>query len=484
MNLKRFPIISIMGHVDHGKTSLINCIKSKSKIDVEEGGITQRTFAYYIKTSYGNFTFLDTPGHADFLLIRKRSIRIADIIILVIAADDGIMPQTIEIIEYSNKFKIPLIIAINKIDKIKSNINKIKNELFNYNIISDKLGGETQFVYISAKFNKGIDKLLESIFIQSEIMELKYNETGLTHGIVIESYLDKKKGPVILVILKEGFVKKGDFIVCDSEYGRVRRINSMLGNILDIAKPFIPVEILGMSGIPKSGCRLVMVNNIKKAKNMILKNIKKIEINKDIITKNNYKCTKELNLILKSNLQSSLEVIKNSLQKLSNEKIFLNIIKHEVGHVNENDILLSKTSNSVLIGFNTKISSDIKKIILLEKLIYVEDNIIYSLIKKIKNIIKKFCSVDNKFLSIAKILNVFKISKKYTILGCFIKSGLFKKNNKIKIISNNLEISTSKIISIKKFKENVEEINANSECGFCIKGCNNVKLGDIIQKVD
>ncbi|WMC17659.1 MAG: translation initiation factor IF-2 [Enterobacteriaceae bacterium PSmelAO3-2] len=485
---KRSPIITIMGHVNHGKTTLLDYIRSTKLVSQELGKITQHIGIYNIKTKYGFITFFDTPGHEAFTSMRKRGIKNSDIIVLVIAANDGIMPQTIEIIKYSQKLNIPLIIAINKIDKIDKininiNINNIKNELSQYKIISEEWGGEIQFVNISAKIGTGVDNLINAILLQTEILELKEKKKALSKGIIIESYFDKSNGLVVTMLLKQGILKKNDIIIYNSEYNSIKSIFNIFGKKKKLIKSSIPIEITGFNNIPKIGDKVLFLNNDNIYKD-ILNTEKQLNNKNEIknIFKYNISNLNKINIILKSDALGYCEVISNELLKLSNEKIKINIISLGVGNISENDSILALNNNAIILGFNVYIEYSVNKMINFENL----DIRYYSVIYKLINDIKKEINLltfknNNKKIGLANILNVFKFEKLGLIAGCLITQGLIKYKSKIKIIRNNKIIYIGKIDSLKYFKKNVKEVNNGMECGIYIKNFNNFKIKDKIE---
>ncbi|WP_115956217.1 translation initiation factor IF-2 [Candidatus Purcelliella pentastirinorum] len=485
----RPPIVTIMGHVDHGKTSLLKYINSNKKKYEEDGNITQNLYSYQINTKKGLITFIDTPGHSAFTKMRSSGAQITDIIVLIIAADDGIMPQTIEAINQAQKVKVPIIVAINKIDIVKSKSKEIKKELTKYNIIPEEWGGENLFVEISAKFGKGVNKLLENIILQSEILELKTNINTLAKGVVIESYLDKQKGPIINVITKEGILKKGDIILCGTEYGKIKAMHNENNEKINKVFPSIPVKILGLSGIPNIGDIITVTNNEKIAKelasyrkkqkreikfNKIIKNDKK-----DIFKENIHK----INILIKASNHGQLKAILDTIHQLKTKNIKINIISYNIGWITETDINLANTTKSIIFGFNVKSENIIKKIIKNTKVKIKYHNIIYKLIEDIKfiikNIEKKQKNKNKK--GIAEVKNIFKSLNFGTIAGCLIKKGTIKNFSNIVVIRNDTIIHNGKIESLRRFKTDVKEVNTGSECGITIKNLNNILPGDIIK---
>ncbi|CRK85615.1 Translation initiation factor IF-2 [Candidatus Providencia siddallii] len=489
----RAPIVTIMGHVDHGKTSLLDYIRSTKVAHGESGGITQHIGAYHVQTKKGMITFLDTPGHAAFTSMRSRGAKITDIIVLVIAADDGVMPQTIEAIQHAKAAKVPIIVAINKIDKIESVQDNIKNELSKYNIISESWGGDTQFINISAKKGIGIDHLLDAIILQSEMLELKTVHKGMARGTIIESYIDKGRGPVATILVQEGTLNVGDIVLCGFEYGRIKAIRNELGKNTQSAGPSIPVEILGLSNIPSIGDEASVVRNEKKAREVALyrqgkfRDIKlarqqkyKLETIFSNIEENKIH---ELNIIIKTDVQGSCEAITDSLLKLSTDKIKIKIICSGVGGISETDATLATASNAIIIGFNVRADSAAKRLIENENINIRYYSIIYSLIDDIKQAMNGMLEPSYKYqiIGLAQVRNIFKSPKFNTIAGCIVTEGVIKRNNSIRILRNNIVIYEGEIESLRRFKDDVNEVNNGIECGIAIKNYNDMHINDIIE---
>ncbi|MCW5197582.1 translation initiation factor IF-2 [Buchnera aphidicola] len=489
----RPPIVTVMGHVDHGKTSLLDCIRKTSTVLKEKGGITQSIGAYHVKINNKRITFLDTPGHAAFTSMRARGAQITDIVVLIVAADDGVMPQTIEAIQHAQFAKVPIIVAINKIDKNNINIEKINNELMKYNILSEELGGENIFVKISVKLNKGIKNLLNSILLQSEMLELSTYSKGMATGIVIESFLEKGRGIVSTIIVKEGELKKGDIVLCGLEYGKIKSIKNEHQKDLLKVGPSIPVEILGLSGLPFAGDILTVVRSEKKAKEVALYRKEKYKqkffskqkkINLENLFDNiNKKNISELNIILKSNSKGSLEAISSAIKKLSHKEVNINIISANVGRINETDAYLANTSNSIIIGFNVRADISAKKIIKKENLDLRYYSVIYNLINEIKSSIYGMLSPKYKqeVLGLAEVRSIFKSPKFGFIAGCMVIEGIIKRNHPIRILRDHLVIYEGELESIRRFKEDVKKVRHGTECGIGIKNYNDIKVNDIIE---
>ncbi|XRX42942.1 MAG: translation initiation factor IF-2 [Buchnera aphidicola (Tetraneura sorini)] len=494
----RPPVVTIMGHVDHGKTTLLDYIRSTNIVKRESGGITQHIGAYHVNTNknHDSITFLDTPGHAAFTAMRARGAHITDIVVLVVASDDGVKPQTIEAINHAKLAKVPIIVAINKIDKASINIEEIKSQLSNYEIVSEDWGGDNIFVKISAKTGKGINELLSVISLQAEMLELYTFTDGIATGVVIESYLDKGRGPLATVIIKNGKLKKGDVVVCGFEYGRIRAILNENKKFVNSIGASIPVEILGLSGVPNSGDLLTVVKNEKIAKEISIKRkdkirSKKFKKNKEINLENMFKNinkegSKELNVILKADCKGSLEAISDSLLKendIEKNYVKLNIISSGVGGITETDASLSIASNSVILGFNVRADSSAKRIINLEKLDVRYYSVIYDLLNEVKSacIGKLSPKIKQKIIGLAEVRSIFKSPKYGNIAGCMVINGIIKKNSLVKVLRNNIVIYTGELESLRRFKEDINEIRNNMECGIRIKNYHDVNIKDTIE---
>lgn len=496
---KRSPIVTIMGHVDHGKTTLLDCIRS-TKIALNEiGGITQSIGAYHIKIkNKQGITFLDTPGHEAFTAMRARGTKITDIVVLVVAADDGLMPQTVEAIQHAQAASVPIIVAINKIDKPHANPKQIKNALSQYNIIPEEWGGDNIFVEISAKSNIGINYLIDAIILQSEILELDAVNLGMASGIVIESYLDKGKGPVANILVCEGTLKKGDIILCGFEYGRIRSIQNDLGQEIIQAGPSIPAKIFGLSGIPIAGDKFNIVRKEKKAREVAFYRQEKFREKKlanqqknkfeniysNIQTINTIKNNQNINILLKADVQGTIEAIKYALFSLFKDKILMKIIYSGVGNITETDVALANTASAMMLGFNVKINNSAKKIVKKENLDCRCYSIIYHLIADMKKFIEIYLKKDNiklNILGLAEVRDVFKSPKFGTIAGCIVKEGYIQKNKNIKITRKNHIIYEGMMDSLRRFKDDVNEVKNGMECGISIKNYDDIICGDIIE---
>ncbi|WP_420021844.1 translation initiation factor IF-2 [Buchnera aphidicola] len=489
----RPPIVTMVGHVDHGKTSLLDYIRSTKVAFKEAGGITQYIGAYHVNTSQGIVTFLDTPGHAAFTAMRARGTKITDIVVLVVAADDGVMPQTIEAIQHAKNANVPIIVAINKIDKTTSNINKIKKELMKYSIISEEFGGENIFVLVSAKTGIGVDNLLSAILLQAEMLELKTVHTGMATGIVIESFLDIQRGPVATVLINEGTLHIHDIAICGAEHGKIKLLRNEFHENVSLAGPSIPVEVFGLSGVPRTGDKLIVVRNEKKAKELSLyrkvqyrenklSNIKKIDMN-NLFDQISTKKISDLNIILKADTQGSLEVILDSLNLISDKVIKINVIMSGVGSITETDAYLSITTASTLIGFNVRADISAKKVIELEHLNVRYYSIIYNLISDVKVVMSGLLIPINeqKVIGLAEVRSIFKAPKFGLVAGCMVKEGIIKKSNPIRVLRDNIVIYEGELESLRRFKEDVIEVRIGFECGIGVKNYNDIRIGDVIE---
>ncbi|MCV2499917.1 MAG: translation initiation factor IF-2 [Candidatus Lightella neohaematopini] len=490
----RSPIITIAGHVDHGKTSLLDFIRSTNLVNQEIGGITQTIKAYQINKNNKTITFIDTPGHNSFTNMRIRGIKITDIIVLIIAADDGVMPQTIEVIEQAKLYQIPIIIAINKIDKSNSNIEKIKRDLAKYSIISKEWGGKNQFVYISAKLGIGINDLMQTISLQAESLNLKTIFNGPAKGTIIESYLDKKRGPIAVVLIHEGILKIGDLMLCGLTHGRVRAMYDDNNNCITTALPSTPVKILGLPSLLNSGDLLVSLNNEKHIKNILAYRKRKIselktnnnikELSIDNIFNNSDKKVNKLNFLIKTDTYGINEVIVNTLNRLSNDTLQIKIINSSIGNINETDISLANSFKAIIIGFNIRINNYIRKISANNNVCIKCYSVIYNLIDDIKQMIDDIIYQNQapmkKLLGIAEVRNIF-VSKSYTIAGCMVVNGNIKQYANVNVLRNNKIIFSGVIESLKRFKDNVNEVRNGMDCGIVIKNYNNVLIGDTIK---
>lgn len=489
----RAPVVTIMGHVDHGKTSLLDYIRSTKVASGEAGGITQHIGAYHVETDKGMITFLDTPGHAAFTSMRARGAKATDIVVLVIAADDGVMPQTIEAIQHAKAANVPVVVAVNKIDKHEADPDRVKNELSQYGVVAEEWGGENQFINVSAKKGTGIDELLEAILLQAEVLELKAVRTGMASGVVIESYLDKGRGSVATILVQEGTLNKGDIVLCGFEYGRIRAMRNELGEDIQSAGPSIPVEILGLSNVPSAGDEATVVRDEKKAREVALyrqgkfREVKlarqqKSKLENMFANMEDGKIS-ELNIVLKTDVQGSCEAITDSLQKLSTDEVKVKIIGSGVGGITETDVTLAAASNAIIIGFNVRADAAARRIVESENLDLRYYSVIYSLIDEIKQAMSGMLAPEYKqqIIGLAEVRDVFKSPKFGAIAGCMVVEGIIKRNNPIRVLRDNVVIYEGELESLRRFKDDVNEVRNGMECGIGVKNYNDVRVGDMIE---
>ncbi|EBG9787577.1 translation initiation factor IF-2 [Salmonella enterica] len=489
----RAPVVTIMGHVDHGKTSLLDYIRSTKVASGEAGGITQHIGAYHVETDNGMITFLDTPGHAAFTSMRARGAQATDIVVLVVAADDGVMPQTIEAIQHAKAAGVPVVVAVNKIDKPEADPDRVKNELSQYGILPEEWGGESQFVHVSAKAGTGIDELLDAILLQAEVLELKAVRKGMASGAVIESFLDKGRGPVATVLVREGTLHKGDIVLCGFEYGRVRAMRNELGQEVLEAGPSIPVEILGLSGVPAAGDEVTVVRDEKKAREVALyrqgkfREVKLARQQKSKLENMFANMTEgevhEVNIVLKADVQGSVEAISDSLLKLSTDEVKVKIIGSGVGGITETDATLAAASNAILVGFNVRADASARKVIESESLDLRYYSVIYNLIDEVKAAMSGMLSPELKqqIIGLAEVRDVFKSPKFGAIAGCMVTEGTIKRHNPIRVLRDNVVIYEGELESLRRFKDDVNEVRNGMECGIGVKNYNDVRVGDMIE---
>ena len=485
----RPPVVTIMGHVDHGKTSLLDALRDANVVSGEHGGITQHIGAYQVKTEKNQIiTFIDTPGHAAFTEMRARGSKITDIVVLVVAANDGIMPQTIEAIQHSKAAKVPIIVAINKCDLPDKNITKIKNDLMKYELIAEDFSGDTLFIEVSATTKMNLDKLKENILLQSEMLDLSASFSGSATGVVIESKIDKGKGPVSTVLITNGLLKKADYFVCGNTYGKIRAMINHEGKIVDEAFPSMPVEILGMNESVFAGAEFAVTENEEKAKEISEFNrsssgtVKKVVKDKTSIFENiNNK--EELNIIIKSDVQGSSEALKNAINKIEHPEVKANIILSDIGMINESDVSLAKASNALLIGFNVKPNNQAKKLAEQQHVEIKYFNIIYEVLELIEKGLSGLLEPEVKetVIGTAEILKVFKVSDAGKIAGSKVTDGEIKNKAKARLIRDGAVVYTGEILSIFREKNQVKEVKNGLECGISLKDFIDFKEKDIIE---
>lgn len=489
----RAPVVTIMGHVDHGKTSLLDYIRSTRVAAGEAGGITQHIGAYHVETDHGMVSFLDTPGHAAFSAMRARGAQVTDIVVLVVAADDGVKPQTIEAIQHSKAAGVPLIIAVNKMDKPEANPDRVKQELSQHEVIPEDWGGDTQFIEVSAKTGDGIDALLDAILLQAEVLELTAVKEGPARGIVVESSLDKGRGPVATILVQSGKLKKGDMLVCGQEFGRVRALLDENRQPIESAGPSIPVEVLGLSGVPNAGDEVIAVADERKARELAAV---RQETNRDnrlaaqkaakldeFFSKMTEGDVGVINLIIKADVQGSVEALRESLLKLSTDEVKVKVVASAVGGINETDINLAATSDAFVIGFNVRADAAARRAAEDRGLDIRYYSIIYEVIDDVKKALSGLLSpeVREEIIGLAEVRDVFRSSKLGAIAGCMVVEGMVKRNNPIRVLRDNVVIYEGVLESLRRLKDDVMEVKAGTECGIGVKNYNDVKPGDQIE---
>ncbi|MED5611835.1 bacterial translation initiation factor 2 (bIF-2) [Pseudomonas delhiensis] len=491
--VSRAPVVTVMGHVDHGKTSLLDYIRRAKVAAGEAGGITQHIGAYHVETDRGMVTFLDTPGHAAFTAMRARGAQATDIVILVVAADDGVMPQTQEAVQHAKAAGVPIVVAINKIDKPDANPDNIKNGLAALDVIPEEWGGDAPFVPVSAKMGTGVDELLEAVLLQAEVLELKATPSAPGRGVVVESRLDKGRGPVATVLVQDGTLRQGDMILCGVNYGRVRAMLDENGKPIKEAGPSIPVEILGLDGTPDAGDEVTVVADEKKAREVALfrqgkfREVKlarqqsaKLE---NIFESMGQEEKKTLNIVLKADVRGSLEALQGSLSGLGNEEVQVRVVGGGVGGITESDANLALASNAVLFGFNVRADAGARKIVEAEGLDMRYYNVIYDIIEDVKKALTGMLGSDvrENILGIAEVRDVFRSPKFGAVAGCMVTEGLVHRNRPIRVLRDDVVIFEGELESLRRFKDDVAEVRAGMECGIGVKSYNDVRVGDKIE---
>ena len=490
----RPPTITIMGHVDHGKTSLLDYIRASRVASGEAGGITQHIGAYQVETKNGLLTFLDTPGHAAFTSMRARGANCTDIVILVVAADDGVKPQTIEAIQHAKAADVPIIVAVNKIDKEGANVENVKTELTKYEVQPEEWGGENIFVEVSAKEGTGVDNLLESISLLSEVLELKAVSKGSATGVVLESALDKGKGATATILIQKGCMNTGDNILCGKEFGKIRAMIDQNGKRVDTALPSTPVVILGLSGAPEVGDEVLSAVNDKKIRDIAAIRKTKIRDNKfasqyqaptldNIFSNLKQGEIPSFNILLKADVQGSAQAICESLLKLNTDEVIVKIISSSAGAINESDISLAEASNAMIMGFNVRADSQAKKTVNEKKIDLRYYSVIYNLIDDVKLGMSGLLSpeIREEILGLAEVKDVFKSSAMGAVAGCQVIEGAVKKGNPIRVLRDNVVIYEGELESLRRHKDDVKEVKTGTECGIAVKNYNDVKPGDNIE---
>ena len=491
--LPRAPVVTVMGHVDHGKTSLLDYIRRTKVATGEAGGITQHIGAYHVKTGRGIVTFLDTPGHEAFTAMRARGAKATDIVILVVAADDGVMPQTKEAIAHAKAAGVPIVVAINKIDKQGANVNRVTQELVAEDVIPEEYGGDIPFVPVSAKSGQGIDSLLENVLLQAEILELTAPVEAMAKGLVIEARLDKGRGPVATVLVQSGTLHRGDVVLVGQEYGRIRAMLSETGKAISEAGPSIPVEIQGLTGVPTAGEEIVVLNDERKAREIGLfrqGKFRDVKLAKQQAAKleNMFENigegeVKSLPLIIKTDVQGSQEALASSLLKLSNDEVRVQIVHAAVGGITETDVNLALASQAVIIGFNTRADAQARHQAESNGVDIRYYNIIYDAIDEVKAAMSGMLAPEKRehALGLVEIRQVINVSRVGAIAGCFVTEGLVRRGSPVHLLRDNVVIWSGEIDSLKRFKDDVKEVKANFECGLTLKNYNDIKVGDQIE---
>lgn len=488
----RPPVVTIMGHVDHGKTSLLDYIRATKVASGEAGGITQHIGAYHVETAKGVITFLDTPGHEAFTAMRARGAKSTDIVVLVVAADDGVMPQTIEAIQHAKAAKVPIVVAINKMDKPDADPDRVQNELSHQGVIAEAWGGDAMFAPISAKTGFGVEELLDSILLQAEVLDLKAVAEGPARGVIIESRVDKGRGPVATMLVQTGTLHRGDVLLAGTEYGRVRAMVGDNGRPTDKAGPSIPVEVLGLSGTPSAGDEAIVVVNERKAREVALfrqgkfrdiklaRSITKLE---NIFERMSEGKVNSLNVVVKADVQGSVEAITDALGKLSTDEVKVNILASGVGGITSSDINLAIASSAIVLGFNVRADATARRLAENENVELRYYSVIYDLIDQVKAALSGLLAPEykEKIIGLAEVREVYRSSKWGAIAGCTVVEGVMKRNATIRVLRDNVVIYKGVLESLRRFKEDAGEVRSGMECGIGVKDYNDVKVGDQIE---
>ncbi len=489
----RPPVVTIMGHVDHGKTSLLDYIRQSNIIGGESGGITQHIGAYFVKIEGGDIVFLDTPGHEAFTAMRARGAKVTDIIVLVVAADDGVMPQTVEAVNHARAASIPIIVAINKIDKPEANIDKVTRELAELELVPEAWGGETISGHISAKTGEGVEELLELILLQAEVLELKENPDKAARGTIIEAKLDKSRGPIATVLIKSGTLKQGDYFICGEHYGKLRAMLNHHGRQVKSAGPSIPVETYGISGVPKAGDEFIVVGDEKTAKQVIearqakartagvsRRGIISLDELFDRIKEGEIK---ELNLILKADVQGSIEALSDSLHKLSTEEVKVKIIHSSTGAITETDVMLASASGAIIIGFNVRANPRVTEVAAKEEVDIRYYDVIYNVIKDIRMAMAGLLEpiYRENIIGRADIKEIFHVPKVGTVAGCYVTDGHVERNANVRLLRDEVVVFDGKISSLRRFKDDAKEVQSGYECGIGLENFQDIKPGDVFE---
>jgi translation initiation factor IF-2 len=489
----RAPVVTIMGHVDHGKTSLLDYIRRTRVAAGEAGGITQHIGAYHVETEKGVITFLDTPGHEAFTAMRARGAKATDIVILVVAADDGVMPQTVEAVQHAKAGGVPLVVAVNKIDKPEADPDRVKNELTAKDVIPEEWGGDTMFVEVSAKTGDGVDALLDAILLQAEVLELTAVADGPAKGVVIESRLDKGRGPVASILVQSGTLRKGDVLLSGQEYGRVRAMLDEAGNMVNEVGPSMPVEVLGLSGAPNAGDEAVVVADERKAREVALfrqGKFREVKLARQQAAKleNVFEQMEEgriasLNIVLKADVQGSVEALNDALTKLSTGEVKVTIVASGVGGITESDVNLAVASEAILVGFNVRANAQAKRLVEEQGVDLHYYSVIYDVVDEVKKALTGMLAPEFKeqIIGLAEVRDVFRSPKFGAIAGCMVVEGVVKRNNPIRVLRDNVVIYEGELESLRRFKDDVGEVRNGMECGIGVKNYNDVRAGDHIE---
>ncbi len=489
----RAPVVTVMGHVDHGKTSLLDHIRRTRVASGEAGGITQHIGAYHVETPRGMITFLDTPGHEAFTAMRARGAKVTDLVVLVVAADDGVMPQTIEAVHHAKAAKVSVVVAVNKIDKPEANPERIKQELSGQGVVPEEWGGDTMFVDVSAKTGEGIDRLLESVLLQAEVLELKAARDAPAKGFVIEARLDKGRGPVATVLVQSGTLRRGDIVLAGAAYGRVRAMLDEAAHSVDAAGPSIPVEIQGLSEVPTAGEEFVVLTDERKAREIALfrqgkfRDVK-LAKQQSVKLENMFEQmgeggVKTLSLVIKADVQGSYEALAHALQKLSTDEVKVSIIHNGVGAITESDINLALASNAVVIGFNTRPDATARKLIGTSNVDVRYYNVIYDAVDEVRAALSGMLAPERKerVIGLVEIRQVFRISKVGSVAGCYVLDGVVKRQAGLRLLREGVVVFTGELDSLKRFKDDVREVKAGFECGLSLKGYDDIREGDQLE---
>ncbi len=494
--ITRSPVVTVMGHVDHGKTSLLDYIRRAKVATGEAGGITQHIGAYHVEDNHGGVTFLDTPGHAAFTAMRARGAKATDVVILVVAADDGVMPQTIEAIEHSKAAEVPMVVAVNKIDKPGADFDRIRNELSQHGVISEEWGGDTQFVHVSAKTGDGIEELLEAIQLVSEVLELTAVPSAPGKGVVVESRLDRGRGPVATVLVQNGTLKKGDIVLAGLHYGRVRALTNELGKQVDTAGPAMPVEIQGLDGTPDAGDDFMVVADEKKAREVAnfrqgkyrevrLARQQKAKL-ENMFSQMGQDEVAKVNIVLKADVQGSLEAIKGALEELSTGEVEVAVVSSGVGGITGTDANLALASEAIVVGFNVRADAAAREIIEREGLDLRYYSVIYQLIDEVKQAMSGMLAPEWKeeIVGVAEVRDVFRAPKIGAVAGCMVVEGTVSRSKRIRVLRDNVVIYEGELESLRRFKDDVQEVRNGMECGIGVKNYNDVQVNDKIEVFD